>query len=65
MDTLNAMESCIDDLEKNRPDIWKVYLQTKELLAYLEKKLVWAKAQLDKERKSKEAEIQSRGGWHM
>jgi hypothetical protein len=62
---LCALESCIEDLEKNRPEMWKTYLQTNEQLAAIEGQLAEAKACLDKERKSKEEEIEIRGGWHL
>ncbi len=59
------MESCIEDLEEKRPEIWKAYLQAKEQLDYVETKIIEAKAELDKERMSKEEEIKTRGGWHF
>jgi Ring finger domain len=62
---MSELEESLDDLETKRPDLWTIYERNNKLLEDVEKQLVEEKARLDKERKVKEEEINSRRSWHL
>jgi len=57
---LNEVEESLEDFEKKHPDLWTIYERNSKRLEDVEKQLVEAKVQLDKELKMKEEEIKSR-----
>jgi hypothetical protein len=65
MEDLSEVEESLKDLEQKHPDLWTIYEQNSKRLEVVEKQLVEAKARLEKERKMKEEEIESRRSWHL